>query len=155
MIGLTGHDDVALYGCWHVLGVELDYLPCVQMSCFSHVWTPYPNKGVWGGFPPTTAIRGSEGVTTIVRAPPGGGLGAAPPKGIFYEKCLVKYCNFVVNLDHSLCRRSDSRSHVYLRVFFSLEGNPLLYMRELYYDCVLFWETRLWESEEKVTTDLL
>ena len=39
--------------------------------------------------------------------------------------------------------------------FFSLEGNSLLYMRELYYDYVIFWETRLWESEEEVTTDLL
>ena len=38
---------------------------------------------------------------------------------------------------------------------FSLEGNPLLYMRELYYDCVLFWETRLWKSEEEVKSDLL
>ena len=73
-----------------MLGVELDYLPCVQMSCFSRVWTPYPNRGV---------------------------SGAAPPKGIFYEKCLVKYCNFIVNLDHSLCCRSDGRSYVYLRVF--------------------------------------
>ena len=36
---------------------------------------------------------------------------------------------------------------------FSLEGNPLLYMRELYYGCVLFWETRLWESEQEVTVD--
>ena len=39
--------------------------------------------------------------------------------------------------------------------FFALEGNPLLYMRELYYGCVLFWETRLWESKEEVTADLL
>ena len=39
--------------------------------------------------------------------------------------------------------------------FFSLEGNPLLYMRELYYDYVLFWEVRLWESEEEVTMVLL
>jgi hypothetical protein len=57
-----------------------------------------------------------------------------PLKRNFVKNCLVKYCNFVVNLDRSLqgCK-SDDRS--YFRVF-SLEGNPSL-MRELYYGCVL------------------
>ena len=50
------------------MGVELNYLPCVQMSCFSHVWTPYPN---WGAFPPTTVVGGSRGTVAIVQAPPG------------------------------------------------------------------------------------
>ena len=36
-----------------VLGVELDYLPCIQMSCFNSVWTPYSNKGA---FPPTIVV---------------------------------------------------------------------------------------------------
>jgi hypothetical protein len=70
-------------------------------------------------------------VVARVQAPPGEGLGATPMKFFFYEKSLVKYCNFVVNLDCSFCHRSDSRSYVNLR-FLSLEGNPLLYMRELY-----------------------
>ena len=39
--------------------------------------------------------------------------------------------------------------------FSALKVNPLLYLRELYYDCVLFWETRLWESEEEIIEDLL
>ena len=39
--------------------------------------------------------------------------------------------------------------------FFSLEGNPLLYMRESYYDYVLFWERILREIEEEVTVDVL
>ena len=78
--------------------------------------------GCGGAYSPTIAIGGSRGRV---------------PERIFYEKRLVKYCNFVVNLDHSSCRISDGRSYVNLRVF-SLEGNPLLYMRELYYECVLF-----------------
>ena len=46
---------------------------------------------------------------------------------------------------HSLCHIYDGRSYVNL-MFFSPEGNPLLYMRELYYHCVLLWKRRLWES---------
>ena len=84
--------------------------------------------GVGGLDPPLQLQGGLGGVTTIVRA---------PSKGNFYEKCLVKYCNFVVNLDHSLCRRSDSRSYVNLRVFCP-KMKPFIIMRELYYDCVLF-----------------
>ena len=63
--------------------------------------------GCEGACPPTIATGGSMG---------GGSYCPSPPsKGNFYEKCLVKYCNFVVNLDHSLCHRSDGRSYVYLR----------------------------------------
>ena len=50
-----------------------------------------------------------------------------PSKGIFYEKCLVKYCNFVVNLDHSLCRRSDGRCYVNLRVFLPRRKPSIIY----------------------------
>ena len=64
------------------------------------------------------------------------GLGEAPPKGFFLENFLLKYYNFVVNLDHSLCHRSDDRSYVNLG-FFSVEGNPILYMRGSYYGCVV------------------
>ena len=73
-----------------------------------------PTKGCGGGgFPPHYRCRGVRGGS------------------------LVKYCNFIVNLDHSLCHRSDGRSYINIRVFF-LEGSPLLCMRELYYDYVLF-----------------
>jgi hypothetical protein len=41
-----------------LLGAEPDYLPCVQMSCFSCVWTPYPNRVVWGGLHPHYSCRG-------------------------------------------------------------------------------------------------
>ena len=37
---------------------------------------------------------------------------------IYLEKFLVKYFNFVVNLDRSLCHRYDSRSNVNLGFFF-------------------------------------
>ena len=138
-----------------LLGVEPDYLPCVQMSCFIQVWTPYPNGGLWGGFPPHYSCRGVQGVRSWCSIPPWQGFGGSTPeRTFFYKKCLVKYCNFIVNLDRSLCHRYDGRSYVNIRVL-ALEGNPLLYMRELYYDCVLFLETRLWESEEEVTLDLL
>ena len=99
---------------------------------------PIPQRGgVEGIAPPLQLQGGPRGVVAIVRAPPGEGSGAAPPKGIFCEKCLVKYCNFVFNLDRSLCHIYEGRSYVNLG-FFSLEGNPLLYMRELYYSYVLF-----------------
>ena len=76
---------------------------------------------------PTIAAGGSRGAKADVRAPPSRGSGAAPSKGIFYEKCLVKYCNFVVNLDHSLCHRSDDRSYVYLRVFCPRRKPSIIY----------------------------
>ena len=60
-----------------------------------------------------------------------------PSKDFFLEKFLVKYCNFIVNLDCSLCHRSDGISYVNLGIF-SLEDNPLLYMRELYYRWIFF-----------------
>jgi hypothetical protein len=62
--------------------------------------------------------------------PLGGGSGKAPPKRHFWENCLVKYCNFIVNLNRSsLGCISDSIS--YVRVFY-LEGNPILCMMDLY-----------------------
>ncbi len=73
--------------------------------------------------------------------------------------CLVKFCNFIVNLGHSV--GGDLMVEVMFNlVFFSLEGNPLIYMRELY--CVYVYlysererERRLYESEEGITIDLL
>ena len=94
----------------------------------SAMFGPHTPKGECGqAFSPTTTAGGSRGAATIVRAPPGGSLRKAPPKGFFYEKCLVKYCNFVVNLDHSLCRRSDGRSYVYIRVFCSRRQPSIIY----------------------------
>ena len=87
-----------------------------------------PTGGCGRACPPTTAAGGSRGVATaIIWAPPRRGLGATPPKRIFYEKCLVKYCNFIVNLDHSLCRRSNGRSYVYLRVFCPRRKPSIIY----------------------------
>jgi hypothetical protein len=75
----------------------------IQRSCFSHVWTPLPDRGVWGGGgAPTSLTRGVQGGGEILEPPLAGGSGAAPPKRNFWENCLVKYCNFIVNLDRSL-----------------------------------------------------
>ena len=79
-----------------------------------------PTGGCGGAFSPTIVAGVEE---SDVRAPPSGGSGAVPPKGFFYEKCLVKYCNFVVNMDHSLCHIYDRRIYVNLRVF-CLKSQP-------------------------------
>jgi hypothetical protein len=53
-----------------------------------------------------------------------GDSGETPPEVKFWENYLVKYCNFVVNLD-----RSYKVAYMTVEVilgFFSLEGNPLL-----------------------------
>jgi hypothetical protein len=47
--------------------------------CFNLSWTPFPNEGCGGYFPPTTIARGGLGKTF-----------------------LVNYCNFIVNTNHSL-----------------------------------------------------
>jgi hypothetical protein len=70
--------------------------------------------GCGGDCPPTSIARGAM---TLYGAPLGGGLGETPSKIIFWENCLVKYCNFVVNLDSSsLGCIYDGRS--YVRAFF-------------------------------------
>jgi hypothetical protein len=75
-------------------------------------------------------LKGGRGVETLYGDPLGGYFGAGPPKIIFWENFLVKYCNFVVNMNHSSL-------FAYLTIevmlgFFSLEENPILCMRELY-----------------------
>ena len=113
-----------------LLGVEPDYLPCV--------WTPYPNGGVWGGLSPRYSCKRVQGGRKLLSEPPtGGGLGAAPLKGFFYEKCLVKYCNFVINLDHSLCHRSDGRSYLYLMVFCPRRQPSIIYEGIVLRLCIL------------------
>jgi hypothetical protein len=87
--------------------VEPDYLPDSEV-CFSCAWTPFPNGGCGGLFPPPpTIVRGGGGPGgggEIFVAPPPlvGDSGAAPPKRNIGKNYLVKYCNFVVNLDRSL-----------------------------------------------------
>jgi hypothetical protein len=109
-----------------MLGVELDYLPCFRGLILAE-FGPQAPIGKGGGLHPHYSCQ----------APPWWGFRGSAPERIFFFKCHVKYCNFIVNMDHSLCHRYDGRSYVNIR-FFSLEGNPLLYMRELYYDCILF-----------------
>jgi hypothetical protein len=43
-----------------LLVVEPDYLPDSEV-CFSRAWTPFPNGGVWGGFPPHNCRQGGPG----------------------------------------------------------------------------------------------
>jgi hypothetical protein len=42
------------------------------------------------------------GDANIFGAPPSGVQGKHPRRDFFFEIFLVKYCNFIVNLDHSL-----------------------------------------------------
>jgi hypothetical protein len=42
-----------------LLVVEPDHLPDSEV-CFSHAWTPFPNRGCGGDFPPTTVSRGGK-----------------------------------------------------------------------------------------------
>ena len=78
-----------------------------------------------------------------------------PPKGFFYEKCLVKYCNFIVNLDHSLCHRFDGRSYVYLRVFFRTRKPSIIYEGIVLRLCIILRDENVREREEEVIADLL
>ena len=67
-------------------------------------------------------------------------MGETLLKGIFYEKCLVKYCNFVVNLDHSLCHRSESRSYVNLSIFFPRRKPSIIYEGIVLRLCIILRE---------------
>ena len=93
-----------------MLGVEPDYLPCFNGLVSVEFGPQTPTRG---GF------RGDS--------PPSRGSLETPQKGFFLEKFLVKYCNFVVNLDRSLCHGSDDRSYVNLRVFFPRRKPSIIY----------------------------
>jgi hypothetical protein len=83
--------------------VEPDYLPDSEVLCFSAVFIPHedftPQKYVHsstrgsaeGGYP-LCGVRGGY--------PPAGGFRGRSPRR---KNCLVNvYCNFIVNMDHSL-----------------------------------------------------
>jgi hypothetical protein len=95
--------------------VEPDYLPDSEVFCFQPCLYPMkylhprsmytlprggvqrgvtPSAGSGGGYPPGWGVYGGK------RAPSGGSGGFRSPRR---KNCLVKvYCNFIVNLDHSL-----------------------------------------------------
>ena len=75
-----------------------------------------------GGIPPTTVARGSKGGET--------------PKIFFLKKCLVKYCNFIVNLDCLLCHIFDGRSYVNHRVFFPRRKPSIIYEGIVFQLCI-------------------
>jgi hypothetical protein len=82
--------------------VEPDYLPDSEV-CFSRAWIPFLDGGCVGGdSPPLLSSGGSKGGRKINGAPPGRGFGGNTPKRNFGKIFLVKYCNFIVNMDHSL-----------------------------------------------------
>jgi hypothetical protein len=71
----------------------------------SAVLGPHSLKGGCGGdSPPITVSMGFQGGgDKFFCIPPlVGNSGATPRKRNFGKKCLVKYCNFIVNLDRSL-----------------------------------------------------
>jgi hypothetical protein len=69
--------------------VEPDYLPDSEV-CFSHAWTPFPNGGCGGDFPPHNCHQGGPGGATIFVAPPGGGFRGSTPKEKYWEKIPCK-----------------------------------------------------------------
>ena len=78
-----------MYVDLEVLGVELDYLPCVQMSCFNWVWTPYPNRGCGVDFPLHYSCRGVQGGRQLMSEPPLVGVqGKCPRKEFFMKNAL-------------------------------------------------------------------
>jgi hypothetical protein len=82
-----------------VLVVESDYLSDLDV-CFGRAWSPFPNRGVRGVFLPHNCHQG--GGDNFCIPPLVGDSGAVPLNQNFAKNCIVKYCNFVVNLDHSL-----------------------------------------------------
>jgi hypothetical protein len=86
-----------------MLVVEPDYLPDSEVF-FSCAWIPFSDGGVCGGFPPHYFLQGGlEGAKKINGAPPlVVDLRAVPLRRNFGKNFLIKYCNFIVNLDHSL-----------------------------------------------------
>jgi hypothetical protein len=91
--------------------VEPDYLPdsevfyfqsCLYPMKYLHPRSMYtlPHGGVQRGGTPSAGSGGA--------IPPAGGSGGKPPAGVRgrsprRKNCLVNvYCNFIVNLDHSL-----------------------------------------------------
>jgi hypothetical protein len=95
-----------------MLVVEPDYLPdsevfyfqpCLYPMKYLHPRSMYtlPRGGVQRGGTPSAGSRGA--IPSVGefggKQDPSGGSGAKPPK----KNCLVNvYCNFIVNLDHSL-----------------------------------------------------
>jgi hypothetical protein len=76
-----------------------------------------------GDFLPTSITRGEK---TFIGASIGGGSGAVPQREFFWENFLAKYCNFIVNLNHSsLGCRYDGRS--YVMVFFTRRKPSFMY----------------------------
>ena len=103
------------------------------------VLDPIPQRGGCGGsFPPTIVAGESRGGGQVMSTPPLVGVwGQRPRKDFFYEKCLVKYFDFVVNLEHSLCRRFDGRSYVNIRVFFPRRKPSIIYEGIVLWLCVI------------------
>jgi hypothetical protein len=90
-----------------------------------------------GGISPHNFFHGGWGGEIFCsHAPLVGDSWETPLKWNFGKKCIVKYYNFVVNIDRSLQGRgSDDKIH--FRVFFPRRQPSL--MRELYCGCVLLW----------------
>lgn len=93
-----------------------------------------PMRGCGGAFPSTIDARGRK---LMSKPLPMGVRGKRPQKDFFFEKCLVKYCNFVVSLDHLLCHISNSRSYVNLWIFFPRRKPSIIYEGILLQLCII------------------
>jgi len=73
-----------------LLVVEPDYLLDSEV-CFSRAWTPFPNRRVWGGFPPPNYLQGGPGeARTIFVTPPSGGFRGSAPEAKYWETLPCK-----------------------------------------------------------------
>jgi hypothetical protein len=85
--------------------VEPGYL--LDEMFVSFMLGPHSLTGGVGGIPPQKkchqgGLRGRGGGATIFVAPLEGDSGTSPTKKNFGKNFLIKYHNFIVNLDHSL-----------------------------------------------------
>jgi hypothetical protein len=70
--------------------MEPDYIPDSKV-CFRHDWTPFPNGGCGGDFPPTTFSVGVQGgFITIFVSPPERVIWFSAPEVKFWKKLPCK-----------------------------------------------------------------
>ena len=80
----------SFYYSFIVLVVEPNYIPNSEV-CFSCAWTPFPNGGCGGDYPPTIVIRGVQGGWRQFLYPPHGeGFGGSTLEVKYWENFPCK-----------------------------------------------------------------
>ena len=113
--------------------MELDYIPYFTGIGLSR-------------FGPQTPMEGLGVFSLTIVVAPQWGFGGNELKRIFFgKKCLVKYCNFVFNLDHSLCHKYDGRRYVNLRFFYFQRKPFVIYEGIVLHLCISLREETMRE----------